>query len=235
MNMENTLILGICDDDFKMRQRIHKICQDVLNIPKNNFICVHFKDGSEVLQYSKKIDLLILDIKMAEIDGFTVRQRIEEREEKTVIIFVTEYDDLMEDSFGINVHGFVPKHSLETKLKPILLSALKAILRPFVILEGNIDSRTILFIKAEAPYCRIYFQDSHEELFRRSISGLAENLKNVDFIRVHRSYLVNLRWIDKVPEQDIEILGYNIPVARRLRVEIKKVYRDYARNYARYC
>ncbi len=233
--MENGFVLGICDDDPEILRKIHRICQDVMDVAGMNLVCVEFRDGSEVLQYRDKIDLLILDIKMPNTDGLLVKQRFQERREETVLIFVTDYDDLMEEAFGIHVYGFVPKSALEQKLKPMLMSALRLIVRPSLLLKKNIESDTILFARAETPYSRLYIKDGREELYRENIGRLTGELRGMDFVRVHRSYLVNLRWIDQVPDEVVHIVGHEIPVARRIRAEVRRAYMDYARKYARYC
>ena len=99
--------IGICDDERKMREKIHQLC-DVVMFRKNvEYKCIDFCDGREVLQYKHSIDLLILDIKMPRMSGIAVKRKLQERKEDTIIIYVTDYEDAIIDAFGIHVYGFV--------------------------------------------------------------------------------------------------------------------------------
>ncbi len=231
---QDNLILGICDDEPLIRKMIREVVERIQSEQGVKFFIVEFADGDEVLAFDKKIDLLILDIEMPGTDGFVVRKSLLVREENTMIIYVTEHDEWMGDSFGINVHGFVPKRLLEDKLEGMLLSALKQLSRPSVELADGIESGSVVYVKAETPYCRIYFRDRHDEMIRMGIDSLTEKLARADFIRVHRSYLVNLKWMEGTTDQGVVVHGSLVPVSRRLRSEVRKAYMDYARKYAEF-
>lgn len=232
---KNDLLIGICDDEPLIRRMIREILERIQTEEGIEFSVIEFANGDEVLSFGKKIDLLILDIEMPGTDGFVVRKSLLVREENTMIIYVTDHDEWMGDSFGINVHGFVPKRLLEDKLEGMLLTALKQLSRPSVELADGIESRLVVYVKAETPYCRIYFQDGHDEMLRLGIDSLAEKLLSADFIRVHRSYLVNLKWMERITDQGVEAFGSLVPVSRRLRSEVRKAFMDYARKYAEFC
>lgn len=232
---KDDLMIGICDDEPWIRKKIREICEHIQEVERIKVSLAEFANGDEVLSFGRKIDLLILDIEMPGSNGFVVRELLQVRKEDAMIIYVTDHDEWMGDSFGINVYGFVPKRLLECKLEWILKSALQRLSRPSVELADGIDSSTVVYVKAETPYCRIYFRDRHDEMLRVGIDSLAEKLLSVDFIRVHRSYLVNLKWMEQVTEQGVAAFGSVVPVSRRLKSQVKKAFMDYARKYAGFC
>ena len=232
---QDDLIIGICDDEPLIRKKIREVVERIQMENGLNFFVVEFSDGDEVLAFDKKIDLLILDIEMPGSNGFAVFHTLQMREEDTVIIYVTDHEEWMEDSFGPHVHGFVQKRLIGEKLERILLSVLGWLERPSVELADGIESKSVVYVKAETPYCRIHFRDKHDEMFRMGIDSMTEKLACADFIRVHRSYLVNLRWIEEITNQGVVVLGSLVPVSRRMRSEVRKAYMDYARKYAGYC
>lgn len=229
----NPVTIGICDDESVVRAKIHQLCDSVMSRENIEYNCVEFSNGSEVLQYVPKMDLLILDIKMPEIDGISLKQKMQERKENTIIIYVTDYEDAVVDAFGLHVYGFVFKKLLDKKLEPLLESALNEIVPTSLAVEGRIDSNTIIFAKSESPYCRVYTRDGKEELIRMSMRDLANMLQETDFIRVHRSYLVNLRYVEEMPDKKISIRKYKLPISRELRQEVKNAYIQYAEKNAR--
>lgn len=229
----NPITIGICDDERKMREKIHQLC-DVVMFRKNvEYKCIDFCDGREVLQYKHSIDLLILDIKMPRMSGIAVKRKLQERKEDTIIIYVTDYEDAIIDAFGIHVYGFVLKDRIDEKLQPMLESAINEISETSVVVDGKVDSNTILFVKSESPYCRLYIRDGKEELIRKSMRELTKMLQETNFIRVHRSYLVNFQYVEGVPDKKINIEKYKLPISRELRQEVKKAYIQYAEKRAR--
>lgn len=234
MYKDSSFLIAICDDNEFLRSKINAICEDIKKTYKNDISIIEFEDGYEVIQFTQKIDLLILDIEMPKMNGLEVKQRLQDRGIETGIIFVTDYEEHMPKAFGLHVIGFVPKDQLDLELPFMIRQAMTILQPPYVLLAENINSLTITFIKAVTPYCHIFFQNGNNELIRDGIDHLTELLQEVDFIRVHRSYLVNLKYIDTLPKQYIQVSGHRIPISRRMRTKVKEAYLDYAMKNARY-
>ena len=85
-----------------------------------------------------------------------------------------------------------------------------------------LDSATLLYARAEGKHCVLYADDGPIEL-GCSISELEERLPE-EFVRVHRSYLVNRNRIAAFTGSDIEMAdGTSIPVPARRRVAIRRM------------
>ncbi|MCF8272569.1 MAG: LytTR family transcriptional regulator DNA-binding domain-containing protein [Flavobacteriaceae bacterium] len=83
----------------------------------------------------------------------------------------------------------------------------------------RIDIKDILYIEAERNYCRIYSK-LKEYLLVMTLKDLDEKLPNKHFIRVHRSFIVNLSQIDEVATSHIVIGKKAIPVSKALKEEL---------------
>ncbi len=55
----------------------------------------------------------------------------------------------------------------------------------------------VLYFKADGNYTRVYLKSGKKHLVSRSMTDFEEKLAGFPFIRTHRSYIVNLRWIMK--------------------------------------
>lgn len=77
----------------------------------------------------------------------------------------------------------------------------------------------ILYIEAERNYCRI-FSKSKEYLLATTLKIMEEKLPNRNFIRVHRSFMVNLAQIDEVAENHVIINQKAIPLSNTLREDL---------------
>lgn len=83
----------------------------------------------------------------------------------------------------------------------------------------KVDIKDILYIEAERNYCRIYSKGK-EYLLVMTLKDLDEKLPDRHFIRVHRSFIVNISQIDEIATSHIVIARKAIPVSKTLKEEL---------------
>ncbi|OUR92237.1 DNA-binding response regulator [Flavobacteriales bacterium 34_180_T64] len=83
----------------------------------------------------------------------------------------------------------------------------------------KVDIKDVLYIEAERNYCRIYSKDK-EYLLVMTLKDMDEKLPKEHFIRVHRSFIINLSQIDEVAIGHIVIAKKAIPVSKTLKEEL---------------
>ena len=179
------------------------------------------------LELLNKTDLILLDIQLPEINGLDFLSSLVN---KPAVIITSAYREYAIDAFEEAVTDFL--------LKPFSYQRfLKAILRvrqapiPTHVDELRDDSffvytnktfqkverSKIKYISAEVDYVKIH-TESGELLINDSLNHWVSKLRNHDFVRVHRSYLVNFKYIEGVQGNTI-LLG-------KVRIPIGKTYRD---------
>jgi DNA-binding LytR/AlgR family response regulator len=79
----------------------------------------------------------------------------------------------------------------------------------------------ILYIEAERNYCRVYTK-SKEYLLSTTLKIMEDKLPPRDFIRVHRSFIVNLMQVDEVTENHVSINQKSVPLSIQLREDLLK-------------
>jgi DNA-binding LytR/AlgR family response regulator len=87
-------------------------------------------------------------------------------------------------------------------------------------LRIRIAIQNIIFVRAEHVYCGIHFCNDQRIIQRGSLTSLAKQLPADGFMRVHRSYLVNLAWVEQWTKEELIIGKHRIPVARSRRREV---------------
>ena len=85
----------------------------------------------------------------------------------------------------------------------------------------KVDIKDILYIEAERNYCRIYSKGK-EYLLVMTLKDMDEKLPNKHFLRVHRSFIINLSQIDEIATSHIVIAKKAIPVSKSLKEELLK-------------
>lgn len=225
------MVIGICDDEKVIREKIEKICVNVTGEYDADTVVKTYSDGKEVLE--ENFDILILDIEMEDVDGIAVKNYFQSRKKDTIIIFVTSHNEMMSQAFGVNVMGFVTKSYLDSQLPVMLESAIKRVMNT-VNIEG-VDSRKVCYIEAEHIYNILHLENDTEMSVRCSSADLEKMLEGVGFIRVHRTYIINMAYVEHIRDKSVVINGKEIPVSSRLRSRLKKEYSRYCRENARYC
>lgn len=225
------MVIGICDDENVIRDKIEKICINETKKYCEDVVIQKYSDGREVLE--KDFDILILDIEVEDVDGIVVKNYFQKRKKDTIIIFVTSHNEMMSQAFGVNVMGFVAKSYLDNQLQVMLDGAMKRVMNT-VSIEG-VDSRKVCYIQAEHIYNILHLENETEVSVRCSSADLEKMLEGVGFIRVHRTYIINMAYVDHIKDKTVLVNKREIPVSARLKSRLRKEYSRYCRENARYC
>jgi two-component system, LytTR family, response regulator len=190
-------------------------------------------DGAQALTHLRagKWDLLLLDLEMPRMDGPSVLEAIGERV-PTIIVSGNP-------TFALEAFRF---HVVDYLVKPVVFErfaqAWRALERTGAVASappakpgnavfvrsGNdivkLDLDDVRYVKSESNYVR-FVLDGHDVQSLLNMKDLEQKLPG-NFIRVHRSYIVNLRHIEKLDTSDIKIGRDLIPVSETYRPELLK-------------
>lgn len=137
-------------------------------------------------------------------------------------------------AFGIHVYGFIQKKDIKMQLEKILVSAINMMER-YVLVNGVLDSRGIRYIKSERVYSDLFMENGEKIVTRTPLYEYEQLLIKVGFVRTHRTYLVNLMWVDSITNQGAKMGEEIIPISTRLRKKVKSDFLLYCANNGRYC
>ncbi|PWK17750.1 LytR/AlgR family response regulator transcription factor [Xanthomarina spongicola] len=85
----------------------------------------------------------------------------------------------------------------------------------------KINIKDILYIEAERNYCRIYAKGK-EYLIVTTLKDIDEKLPQVHFLRIHRSFIVNISQIDEIATSHVVVSRKAIPISKQLKSELLK-------------
>lgn len=203
--------------------------------------------GEEALQEIKQNqpDIVLMDISLkGEIDGIETVQIMQNDYDIPIIYLTANADDVnFNRAKATHPYAFISKpfkkldlqRAIELTInqiqchKPSPSNATMENNSPFILSDCifvrhhekmvKVDIKDILYIEAERNYCRIYSKDK-EYLLVMTLKDMDEKLPNRHFIRVHRSFIVNLSQIDEVATSHIVIAKKAIPLSKPLRDEL---------------
>lgn len=182
-------------------------------------------------------DVIFLDIEMPDLDGIALCRRIREVAPDSLVIFISNKEELVFQTFEVQPFRFVRKSQYQNSL-PALVKALLAELdrrgsRFLQITEPaskdiySFEVGRILYVEAQRKDCRIVTADG-ESLLRCKLMTLEEQLMPYGFLKPHRSYLVNCRYIFHIGRTAIQLTdGSHIPVSRDKLERVKEQFLHY--------
>lgn len=200
-------------------------------------------DATEALRVLRDtdVDVVFLDIRMPGLDGMELAKVLHRFASPPAIVFVTAYDDGAVDAFDLGVTDYVRKpvrvERLAESLRRVISSRMvptpPAAARPEedptipVELAGTtrmLPRSAVRWVEAQGDYARLHTADG-SHLVRVPLATLAERWADAGFVRIHRSYLVQLRLIDELRLANsgyvVVIDGTELPVSRRHTRDLK--------------
>lgn len=234
----------ICDDDKSMMIYLTNQCKDYFEEAGINVEITGtsqwerelFDDGNKV----KMPDLLLLDIEMPGLSGIEIKDVLERMEHKPYIIFVSSHDELMGETHGRNVLGFIKKADINQKLRKLLDKAVDFYQEQFRMIplgDGKMmDCRDIMYINANSVI------QNHSEIvctskrstFRRTLKEWEELLPEGDFFRLGNSSIVNLAFVERQEKESVIMKdGTRLKLSRQKKQEFQRLRMIYIRRKGR--
>ncbi|WP_067509562.1 LytTR family DNA-binding domain-containing protein [Actinoplanes sp. TFC3] len=198
-------------------------------------------DATEALRVLRdtEVDAVFLDIRMPGLDGMELARILRRFARPPAIVFVTAYDDGAVDAFDLGVTDYVRKPVRAERLGESLrrVAGLQVTPPPVVKREDEpsipvelagttrlLPRSSVRWVEAQGDYARLHTLDT-SHLVRVSLATLAERWADAGFVRIHRSYLVQLRLVRELRLTQsgyvVTIDGTELPVSRRHTRELK--------------
>ena len=184
-----------------------------------------FTDGSAFLeQYPDGFDLVFMDIMMNGMDGLTTARKMRRRDDKVLLVFVTSMLQYAVQGYSVDAMDFIVKPVTYTGLKLCMDRVVRRLnmsipvrLR-FTNREGthSVDAAEICYI--ESLEHKIVVHNVQGEIQSdMSLAAAEKMVKALPFFRCHVSYLVNLRYVDRVSGNDVWVNGDRLAISRYRR------------------
>ncbi len=226
--------IGICDDDGNVRDFIKGCADDYLGKIGAQYQIVLYKNGENLLaglsEGNIQINLLFLDVEMPGKTGIEVKNSLEGNQFVEKIVFVTSHIETMQQAFGQRVVGFLDKPLSEKSVWNWIEKEFSDYNNKLEVPFGDkvYKANDILFIKTSGNYLIAKLVDGSESVLVRAGFSCITDRFGDKFIRVHKSYLINLNHIKDIKFNKIYVdNGEEIPLGRSYWDEVKNKYDDY--------
>lgn len=235
--MTSGIKIAICDDETACRESLEMMCRTFFEEKRSitEMPDIHvFSSGKEIIASNETYDILLLDIEMPDQDGISIKEYFETSREQTRIIFTTSHKERVLEAFGKNVVSFLVKPIDRDNFQKVMEKTLSDICGLVLEIEESgetflIAVKQIKYIEAQDKYT-LAVTASGEHLFRRTLKFWENVLPCEDFVRIHKSYLVNLEYLEKKGEEVRLDHGKLIKISRLRKNEVMEKYKGFLRR-----
>ena len=188
-------------------------------------------DEAITLVERERPDLVLLDIGMPGGDGYDVVRALPSTHPPAVV-FITAHGDYAIRAFEVAAVDYLLKPFDRVRFNEAIDRARKSAPRDLRALFFSVKKRdrTILvavrdvdWIEAEGKYVRLHVKEQ-SYLVRDAIAAVEERLDGKQFVRIHRSTIVNLRRVTEIRDDSLVILndGTELTMSRRFRSRVRE-------------
>jgi len=225
--MAAALKVGIIEDEFLARESLRvfleKHCEDVTV----RFMAADLESGVAEIKVDRP-DAVFLDIEMPGHSGMEILKLLGDVP-PPLIVFTTAYAEHAVDAFGLEAVDYLLKPIDIRKLRRAVERVRERLEKAAPIKDARIsiptsngklllDTATILHLKADGSYTEVHTTDRGRIMVSRKLKDLEARLDARQFLRIHRSHVVNLGLVAEMVRVENAFLrmndGTELPIAR---------------------
>jgi DNA-binding LytR/AlgR family response regulator len=236
------LNIGIVEDELVIARTILSTLDDLGY--SHCGPAINYTEAMEMLEHNKP-DLLLLDIQLSgKKDGIDVAQKINELY-RVPFIFLTANSDAetIDRAKKVKPHAYIVKPFTKEELFAAIEIAFSNFTgngtdakreqavtyhtKDFMFIKDGYVFRKIffselLYLESDANYVTLHLKSQKKVMVRSTLNDFIEQLDQKTFVRIHRSYSVNIDLVDDIFPTEVSIEDIKIPIGKSYREELFK-------------
>lgn len=227
----NTRCLIVDDEPLAI-----EIIENHLNQLDDFTIVRRCKNAIEAFQVLEKepIDLMFLDIQMPKITGIDFLKSLKHQPK---VIFTTAYIDYALEGYELDVVDYlvkpisferffkaINKYKNQKSTQDISVTSPETAAQDYIYVKANKKRHrlvfdSILYVESIKDYVRIHLKDK-SLIIKTTLTHFESQLPKDSFLRIHRSYIINLNKVSAHTHNDIELAEIEIPIGNSYKQKV---------------
>lgn len=227
--------VGIVDDEQKERDTLGEFFHRLQKENHEEIVVQEYSDGESLMeQYDFSCDLICLDIELGGKSGIDTAKEIRKIDENVILIFITNMAQLAIRGYEVQALDFIVKpisyYPFSIKMRSVinLVNSRKNMNIVLTIPGGiqKISTDQLYYTEVNGHY--LYYHTSNG-IFKQkaSMKELEDKLEGLSFKRCNNCYLINLKYVDSVNKDDVQIAGEWLKISRSRKREFLQALANY--------
>jgi DNA-binding LytR/AlgR family response regulator len=234
--------IAICDDEEYFRIREKNLIIEYMEKRNIPYQIAMFSSGKELLErfdLAPKYSIIFLDVNMEVMDGLETARRIRTISKDVHLIFVTAFITYALEGYKVDAVRYILKD--DACLEQSMTECLDAVLHKinnrkekklFTFQDGEMELALDNIMYVESNLHKLYFhllwKDSGKFCMYEKLDAMENLLKPYHFCRIHKSYLVNLKYIDRMERYWLTLSnGRQLNIAKVRYPQVKSEFISY--------
>lgn len=230
--------IAICDDDKNQTTQLETILDSYTKKIGIRVEIDIFFDGKELIHYMESqelnYDMIFLDIEMQQVDGMKTAHWIRERDQMVILMFVTSHTNYAIEAYEVRPFQFIVKPVDEVLVTKYFQQAYDFLLDGDFYFEYKSNKnylrilmKDIMYFESEKRLIHIHMSDGSVRQYYDKMDAVQNKMKNgkTDFWRIHKSILVNARYVVRKAYNHVELAdGTILQISEERRKELNAHY-----------
>ena len=230
----------LCDDNRNILDLYSSLLSETARAAKVDIKVICMESGEQLLfslsDEPNSVDIIYLDILMARMNGIEVARKLREIGCLAEIIFLTSSSEYVFQGFDSNPFYYIVKDDMPAKkFRDIFLRAIASVRKRAdrfisVTFGGNttkLPLDRIQYFEVQNRLVTVHTTDTDLSYYS-TLEEIEKQLEGKGFTRIHRSYLVNCYYIQRLSRTQVTLTqGTMLPVSTKYAAAVQQAFSDY--------
>ncbi|QIK69769.1 response regulator transcription factor [Erysipelothrix sp. HDW6C] len=231
----------LCDDDQDIIDQYRYLIKRYAMSRSLDINLEVFYRGEELLFHLEdhlgSPDIIFMDIFMDDMNGIETARRLRDMGINAQIVFLTTSSDFVFEAFDVRSFNYLIKQDTdEERFREVLSKVITHVEKrapdffdcSFGAESRRIPYKDITHFEIYRRVMRVHYNGDEYFDFYETMDNLAVSLEEKGFVRVHRSFLVNLRHIVLFKNQAIRLTSeIELPLGKAYQVQVKEAFNEF--------
>ena len=230
--------IAICDDHPGDGARLAEIIADFAAEQRLNIRVSRFTDAEDMLSAARReaFTHYFLDIIMPGMDGIMAAQRIRAEGSEARLVFLSGSNEYAYQSYRVEAFDYLLKPAEPRQVRELLVRMLanEESDQDFICIQKGrgfmrLPVAQLSHLEVNQKQLYFYMVDGRVRQFAGTLAEYEQELlSRPEFVKIHRSYIVNLQQVSQLlPEGCVLLSGKSLPISRLLYNKVRQKYMSY--------
>ncbi|MDR3192002.1 MAG: LytTR family DNA-binding domain-containing protein [Treponema sp.] len=228
--------VAIVEDNFATQELLWDYLHRYEIENQETFEIALFRDGAEIIQnYRPRFDIILLDVRMETVDGFTAAKHIRTVDEHVILIFVTNMGQYAIKGYEVDALSYllkpVPYSAFSREIKRSLQRLRQSTTQQHLTLFNEsgftrLDMRKILYVERDRHRVLVHTEDRVYSAVG-TIKSIEAKLDTGYFSRCNSGYIVNMAHVTEVKDNCVLVGKHRLSISRPKKKAFMTALTDY--------